>query len=219
MVTAFHWSIDVHLTIERTSTSVVATIECKIDGGISTVVVDNGLIYIACHVNTWRLIYNFQHRITILVQNILTIFLFDSCFYINAAVSATEDTIAMEGRAFRHIDHRTAGNTFLITATINGFEISTRKVDDGRCLMGFCRITCNRLINAHSNATTFATTKHLCALKSCHVFRHIDEDIAAILHQVFFFFSEIALSGTIYLSYRIKRIVTLSRSEIDKSIA
>ena len=47
---------------------------------------------------------------------------------------------------------------------------------------------------------------------------YVDEDIAAVLHQVLFLFTEVALTGSIYLFYGVQWVVGVDRTEVDESI-
>ena len=51
-----------------------------------------------------------------------------------------------------------------------------------------------------------------------HGLRHIDEDIASVLHQVLLLLTEVSLSCTVYLLYSIQRVVGVVRTEIDEGI-
>ena len=70
----------------------------------------------------------------------------------------------------------------------------------------------------HTYTTTFSGTEDLSTLECCHGLGHIDEDIAAVLHQVLLFLTEVTLTGTVYLLYGIQRIIGLVRTEVDKCI-
>ena len=121
MSTTLHRFINVYLAVERTTTGVVSAIDGIVDGRIITIIIDNGLIHIACHINTWGLADNFQYRISILIQDIVTFsILLNACFHVDASVGTAEDAVATEGGTCGYVDYRTAGDTFLITATIYG---------------------------------------------------------------------------------------------------
>ena len=69
--------------------------------------------------------------------------------------------------------------------------------------MGCCWCTGNGRVNTHAYTTTFTCTEHLSSLECLHALWNVDEDVAAILHQVLFPFSEVTLSSTVYLSHTI----------------
>ena len=72
--------------------------------------------------------------------------------------------------------------------------------------------------HAHTDTTTLTGTEYLSTLIGGHGLRHIDEDVAAVLHQVLFLFTEVALSGTIYLLDGIQLVVGVDGTEVDEGI-
>ena len=72
--------------------------------------------------------------------------------------------------------------------------------------------------NTHAYATALTSSEYLSTLIVLHGLGNIDKDIAAVLHQVLFLFTEEALSGTINLIHGIQRIVGSNRTEVNEGI-
>ena len=79
-------------------------------------------------------------------------------------------------------------------------------------------VSCFFLINTHTYTTTLTGTEDFCTLISGHRLRHVNKDIATVLHQVLLFLTEVALSRTIDLLDGIQRVVDFDRTEVDKGI-
>ena len=77
---------------------------------------------------------------------------------------------------------------------------------------------CRCLGNTHTDTTALTSSEDFRALIGGHGLRYINQDIAAVLHQVLLFLTEIALSSTVYLLNGVQRVVGIGRTEIDKSI-
>ena len=71
---------------------------------------------------------------------------------------------------------------------------------------------------AHTYATALTSAEHLCALVGLHNLRHIDEDVASVLHQVLFFLTEVTLTSAVYLLNGIERVIVVVRTEVDEGI-
>ena len=80
-----------------------------------------------------------------------------------------------------------------------------------------CIIGCFFLYT-HTYTTTLSGTKYLCSLIGIHCLRHIDEDIASILHQVLFLLTEESLSCAVYLLNCVQWVIGHIRTEIDEGI-
>ena len=72
--------------------------------------------------------------------------------------------------------------------------------------------------HAHTDTAALTGTEYLSTLIGGHGLRHVDEDVAAVLHQVLFLFTEVALSGTIYLLDGIQLVVGVDGTEVDEGI-
>ena len=81
-----------------------------------------------------------------------------------------------------------------------------------------CRCFCFFWIYTHTYTTTLTSAEHLCALIGLHNLRHIDEDVASVLHQVLFFLTEVTLTSAVYLLNGIERVVVVVRTEVDEGI-
>ena len=97
--------------------------------------------------------------------------------------------------------------------------MSAQQVDDGRSLMGCGGIIGRGLGDTHAYTAVLTGTENLGTLIGGHGLRHVDKDIAAVLHEVFLLFAEIALTGTIDLLDGVPRVVSVNRTEVDKGIA
>ena len=206
MRTTLHWSIDIYFTIERTATGIITAIDGTVDSCLVTVKVDDCLVHVACHVDTRYLI---DDGIVLIVL----------CFYLfYVTIGSTKDLITVEGRTGRYVNHCTTGDTLLITAAIDSIELSTRQIDDGRCLMsrscsiGYC------LVNTHADTTALTTTKDLSGLIILHFIGDVDKDVAAVLQQVLFLLGEVSLSCAIDLTDIGIDTVTCRRTEVDEGI-
>ena len=192
--------IDVHLAIEGATAVVVTTID---SGAVAT---NEGVATVPVYV---RLI------------DIARIFVIQT-------IGTTENLLATEGGTLRNIYHGTSGDTLLITTAIDGLEVSAEQIDNGRSLIWdpfdvfvFIILMVNQKnrIHTHTYTTTLSSAKYFCILECCHGLRHVNEDIAAVLHQVLLFLSEITLTSTIDLLDGIERVVGVVRTEVNKGIS
>ena len=78
------------------------------------------------------------------------------------------------------------------------------------CGCGFC--------HAHTYAATLTGAEYLGTLIGGHGLWYIDEDVAAVLHQVLLFLAKEALASAVDLLNRIQRIVRVVRAEVDEGI-
>ena len=184
-------SIDVDLAVQRATEVVVTTVDA------CTIAPHLGIAAVPVDV---RLIY---------VASILII----------QAIGTTEDGFCTEGRTLRHIDYRASCDTFLIAAAIDSLELSAQQVDDGRSLVCRGRVCCCGFCHAHTYATVLSGSEDLGTLIGGHGLRHVHKDIAAVLHEVFLLFAEVALSGSVDVLYGVERIIGICRTEVDKGIA
>ena len=84
--------------------------------------------------------------------------------------------------------------------------------------MGCSRSCCSRFIDTHTYTATLAGTKYLSILECRHALWYVNEYIAAVLHQVLLFLTEVTLTSTIYLLNSVQGVIGLVRAEVDKSI-
>ena len=133
------------------------------------------------------------------------------------AIGTTEDVLDIDRRLLRHIYHRTAGDTLLITATIGGTYRTTHQVDNARDLIEVEAIRegfCCRL--GHAQAVEGTCTEELRIGEIHDAVRNVDEHIAVILQLITFTVARIALTGTEDFRYLI--ISVRIRLEIDERI-
>ena len=132
----------------------------------------------------------------------------------------------MDGRACRHIHHRTTGDTLLIAGSENIFDTTMNQVDDGRCLV---RLTLHRLTvflmihqygrrHSHAESTIGTCTEHLHRLEGGHILRNVDKHITAVLQRVLTNLTGEALSGSVDLQHLIIIIIVELWTEVDKGI-
>ena len=194
-------SIDIHLAVERTTVVVVASIDAR-------------------PVATYQSIFTAPVHIG---------FIDITSYIVLNTIGSTEDILKFDCRAYRHIDHRAAGDSLLIATAIDSLQLTTGKVNNGR---GFVRLSFNvnrRIItllflminqkrrgNAHADTATLTGTEDFHTLIGCQFLWNIDEHIAAVLHQVLFFLTHEALTGTVNLSNGIT--LGVSGSEVNKGI-
>ena len=122
-----YWRRDIDLTVECATEVVVTAIDGTrlqvtiiIQIGSHSVTFCDGIIAAVVH-----------HRLIGITRHIVT-----------DTIATTEDALEMDGRACRHIHHRTTGDTLLIAGSENIFDTTMNQVDDGRCLV---RLTLHRL--------------------------------------------------------------------------
>ena len=167
-----HRCINIHTAIERTTRIVVATIEGT-GKCISTVPVHITLIDIA---------------------NLL----------VTDAIGTTKDLVKTDCRTRWHIDHRTPCKTFPVAATIDSIQLTTRQVDDGRDSITVGLISIGSHIVSHAQSAPCTSTPHLhigmINVVVGHVVRNVNEDIAALLHDVAICIARIALTSTVNLA-------------------
>ena len=83
-----------------------------------------------------------------------------------------------------------------------------------------CSRSCSSsFINTHTDTSTLTSTKYFSILECRHGLWHVNKDIAAVLHQVLLFLTEVALSGSVYLLNGVQRVVGFIRTEVNKGIA
>ena len=187
-------SIDIHLAVERTTVVVVASVDARSVAtyqSIFTAPVHIGFIDITSHI----------------VLN---------------TIGSTKDILKFDGRTSRHIDHRAAGDSLLIATAIDSLQLATGKVNDGRGIIWIlfyrfsvrCRVS--GLFHTHTDTATFTGTENFHTLIGCQILWNIDEHIAAVLHQVLLFLTQITLAGAVNLSNGIT--LGVSGSEVNKGI-
>ena len=121
-------------------------------------------------------------------------------------VGTTEDIVHLYRRTLGHIHYGPTGNALSIAAAINILDVTAKKVDDSRGLVIVRGVT--RQIYVYTDTTALAASEDDCALVSLHALWDVDEDVAAVLHLVLLFLTEVSLSCSVYLAYRIILAVT-----------
>ena len=137
------------------------------------------------------------------------------------AVCSAKDATNLDGRTIGHIDHRTTGNTFLVTATVCGTYLSTHQIDDSGSLVdingSFATRECVSCWIAHTQSIISSCTKDLCVGEILNTIGDVDQHVAVVLSLIAITIARISLTGTEDLLYRI--VDMRVRSEIDESIA
>ena len=157
--------VDVHISGERTSFIVVATIDATlIEFTACRVVYQNSISTMVFHIRIQHIAGRKRLH----------------------TIGTTEDTTRHDGRACGNVDHRAACETLFVTATIDGTNLTTYKVDDSGMAVKFFKFFCRgsqiRPYNSsHTNAAPGTCPEDLHLLIVGHILRNVDKHIAAVL--------------------------------------
>ena len=167
--------------------------------GITATVVDIGLVGITGHVDT---------------RNVVAF-----PVLLHQSVCSTEDISQFDGRALRHVHHRTAGDTLLETGTVCRGNLSPDKVYHGGGLVWLPALTCQcRRGYTHAKTTIGTRTKDLHRLEVRHGLRDVYQHITTVLHRVLTNLTRIALPCPVDLQYLVPLAAAGHRPEVDKRI-
>ena len=124
----------------------------------------------------------------------------------------------------RHVHNRTTGEARMIATTVCSANLSSHQIDDGRLFIQvYLRIIRCNLYALHTKSAPGTSSKHLHGFKVVHVFRDIDEHVAAILHPVAVEVARITLTTTIYIVYSVLLVwilqqVAAGRTEVNEGV-
>ena len=134
---------------------------------------------------------------------------------IGHTVCTTEDAVGLNGRACRHVDNGTTGDTLVVAGSEDITHMASHQVDhrSGGDTVGIG--TGLGRGDAHAHTTVVAGTKDVEGIAG-QVVLHVDEHVAALLHHVAVAVLSVALTGTIDARHVV--VAVIGGPHIDEGI-